>query len=621
MAKEAAEKDDEKKKEKPTKPKRGPKKQKTVAGNVKILKRCQKLKVTPDPKSLPVLRRWNKACIDTWNLCLKTLKQHDIQYQGDINTDTIQSLLRSHCQGAKPNTIVWWKTKSEIAAIRAQMETAAEAFKSEHFPHYFPVTKKRKRLTAEQKAEVDLAIKNAGLIYIPLKHGVERVEEHQGGLEGTPDAGLQQTPKDIRAGIVDDIITSIKSNRTRIQNLWKVKQTTNSKVRIPDWELHAKELTPGNSYIPVSGTQKGTKYDKNSRTFILFIGSGAAKLVGGERIKASPHIPDWKLIQKKGQWFACISFDREVGLTPPALHQRQTIASIDPGMRTMLTVYSPEGTITELGNDIQPRMKQLMQRIYRRGQHIKRLNKAMKTFRRLSPGDTLTSLPVEVRDVINSAPRPRTKIEQPPSPISTLSKPWYINKPIQKHRKQRDRGLVKLNETGVRIENLDKKVLKRFRRKRYRMRRAIKKVRQHLSNYVDGRHHAYTHYLCTNFKNILIPRFNVKGIIANKARVDDDGKFVKQSILSKRTKQILLAMKHGKFRDRLVMKASEYAETQVWTAGEEYTTKTCGACLTLNHKVGSAKVFRCMDPNCGLVIDRDWNGARNVLLKCVNAQA
>jgi putative transposase len=153
------------------------------------------------------------------------------------------------------------------------------------------------------------------------------------------------------------------------------------------------------------------------------------------------------------------------------------------------------------------------------------------------------------------------------------------------------------------------------------MRRAIKKVRKQLSDYVDGRHHAYTHYLCTNFQNILIPRFNVKGVIANKARFDEEGKFVKQSRLSKQTKKILLAMKHGKFRARLIMKASEYAETQVWTASEEYTTQTCGACLTMNKHVGSAKVFRCVDPDCGLVIDRDWNGARNVLLKCINARA
>src|SRR2546423_588161 len=48
---------------------------------------------------------------------------------------------------------------------------------------------------------------------------------------------------------------------------------------------------------------------------------------------------------------------------------------------------------------------------------------------------------------------------------------------------------------------------------------------------------------------------------------------------------------------------------------EEYTSKTCGCCGVINKNLGSLKTFKC--PSCGATIDRDVNGARNVLLKYI----
>jgi transposase len=45
---------------------------------------------------------------------------------------------------------------------------------------------------------------------------------------------------------------------------------------------------------------------------------------------------------------------------------------------------------------------------------------------------------------------------------------------------------------------------------------------------------------------------------------------------------------------------------------EEYTSKTCGRCGELNN-VGKSEIYRCS--KCLLVIDRDINGARNILIK------
>ena len=49
--------------------------------------------------------------------------------------------------------------------------------------------------------------------------------------------------------------------------------------------------------------------------------------------------------------------------------------------------------------------------------------------------------------------------------------------------------------------------------------------------------------------------------------------------------------------------------------GEAYTSRTCGLCGTLNHDLGGAKTFQCVDEHCGVQIDRDVNGARNILLR------
>ena len=45
---------------------------------------------------------------------------------------------------------------------------------------------------------------------------------------------------------------------------------------------------------------------------------------------------------------------------------------------------------------------------------------------------------------------------------------------------------------------------------------------------------------------------------------------------------------------------------------EEYTSKTCDRCGILNN-VGSRDVFSCS--SCGLIVDRDVNGARNIVIK------
>jgi transposase len=76
----------------------------------------------------------------------------------------------------------------------------------------------------------------------------------------------------------------------------------------------------------------------------------------------------------------------------------------------------------------------------------------------------------------------------------------------------------------------------------------------------------------------------------------------------------MLTWSHYRFKQRLQDKAAlTNGRCTVVICGEEYTSKTCTRCGHLHAKLGGAKVFAC--PSCALVIDRDHNGARNVLLK------
>ncbi|MGE5659502.1 MAG: zinc ribbon domain-containing protein, partial [Actinomycetota bacterium] len=52
---------------------------------------------------------------------------------------------------------------------------------------------------------------------------------------------------------------------------------------------------------------------------------------------------------------------------------------------------------------------------------------------------------------------------------------------------------------------------------------------------------------------------------------------------------------------------------------ESYTSKTCTNCGHIHNKLGGSKVFNCS--NCGVQLKRDVNGARNILLRALQATA
>jgi IS605 OrfB family transposase len=82
--------------------------------------------------------------------------------------------------------------------------------------------------------------------------------------------------------------------------------------------------------------------------------------------------------------------------------------------------------------------------------------------------------------------------------------------------------------------------------------------------------------------------------------------------ISTDTVRRLLLWAHYKFRQHMIAKAREHGKVLL-IVNEAYTTKTCCRCGWQHHKLGKKKRFVCRA--CGLDIDRDVNGSRNILLR------
>ena len=134
-------------------------------------------------------------------------------------------------------------------------------------------------------------------------------------------------------------------------------------------------------------------------------------------------------------------------------------------------------------------------------------------------------------------------------------------------------------------------------KKNRRMKRALAKIRHKVKNLTNELHWKLANYLTKNYNTIIIPEF--------------ESKKMSQKLHSKTSRQ-LLTWSHYTFRQRLIHKAKKHG-CSVIVCNESYTSKTCGSCGKINKRLGSSKVFYCH--NCKITIDRDINGARNILLR------
>ena len=139
-------------------------------------------------------------------------------------------------------------------------------------------------------------------------------------------------------------------------------------------------------------------------------------------------------------------------------------------------------------------------------------------------------------------------------------------------------------------------------RTRHRMKIALRRAREKVRHLVDEVHVKLARFLCENYNVVLLPKFEASRMVCRGGR-----KF------GSKTARAMLGWSHYKFRMRLLAKAAEYPWCKVVECREDYTSKTCGQCGSIHEKLGGNKTFKC--PVCGFTLDRDLNGARNILLR------
>ncbi|MBT5424205.1 IS200/IS605 family element transposase accessory protein TnpB [archaeon] len=148
------------------------------------------------------------------------------------------------------------------------------------------------------------------------------------------------------------------------------------------------------------------------------------------------------------------------------------------------------------------------------------------------------------------------------------------------------------------IDKLCSEIVKAKSRRRKRLRKARLRIQLKVKNLVNELHNKLINFLCLNFDVILIPEFKTKYMV--------------KKLFSKIARS-MLTLSHYTFKEKLKNKAKEHG-CIVIEVNESYTSKTCGNCGYVNKK-SKSKTFDCS--NCKVKIDRDLNGARNIMIRAL----
>jgi putative transposase len=140
----------------------------------------------------------------------------------------------------------------------------------------------------------------------------------------------------------------------------------------------------------------------------------------------------------------------------------------------------------------------------------------------------------------------------------------------------------------------------KYKNQRRPWRKQASKLRHRVQNLKRDMHWKIARDIVQENKDILISRF----------QLFDMAKRISRKINSETVRKML---NWGYFESRqsLRHKANEFGAV-VHEVAEHYSSKSCGKCGRVNWKLGGSKTLTC--PYCFFTIERDFNGARNILL-------
>lgn len=133
---------------------------------------------------------------------------------------------------------------------------------------------------------------------------------------------------------------------------------------------------------------------------------------------------------------------------------------------------------------------------------------------------------------------------------------------------------------------------------RCRLKRRAASARLKARNIVKDMHHKTALFFTKNFQCILLPVMNTKQMVG-------EG-------VSSNLSRAIMTCSHYKFREIMIHKAQKHYVNLI-LCKEQWTSKTCTRCGFIKNDLGANKVYNC--DSCKLTVDRDYNGARNIMLK------
>jgi putative transposase len=373
----------------------------------------------------------------------------------------------------------------------------------------------------------------------------------------------KNTPYDILTDEVRIFFSNLKSCVTNKKN-----------GNIKHYELKTKNTSKSQSiFIPKTSF-------KSDGFYISHLG----KMKGIDKLNISlSNINDSRLIidKKNKKYYLCVPYQEQIKDKKDKIR----VVSIDEGEKIFLTYFSEIG-YGYIGKDIRKKILPIEEKI-RRYQRI------------------LSNKENDCK-VINGKVLREEKLEK-------------IKKKYLKKGKKFERNKLRVNS------NL---------RNRRHIKNKINKCYKKIKNLVKELHNKTALYLVKNYERILLPKFETQQMVKNKKYTKEYFNNVlekkgeeeckkeirevyKKRRLNGRVKFVLNMSSHYKFKLHLLNKCKEYG-SELIEVTEEYTSKTCTNCGIQSNTYSKERIKKC---KCNYEINRDINGARNIMIKNIKKVA
>jgi transposase len=144
-------------------------------------------------------------------------------------------------------------------------------------------------------------------------------------------------------------------------------------------------------------------------------------------------------------------------------------------------------------------------------------------------------------------------------------------------------------------------------KRKKQLRKALLRKYNKINNLIQELHSQTINYLTSNFSKVILPPFQTQQMVK---KINENTN--KERKISKNNANMMNTLSFYKFRERLITKGIE-KNCIIEVKPEYYTSITCTKCGNIKKDLDCNKMYNCN--NCGLTLERDYNGTRNIMLR------